>query len=71
MKSAKPVELYSSYQEGLARWSDTDHTRDLFFDVMDAIGISLLEPEKLERALERLHDQAYRPARLHTGQLRR
>ena len=68
------IALFREYQIGLAQYGDVPYTRDLFFALTEAIGISLVEPEKLEAALERLHVRAYpeanRPPRLHiAGQL--
>ena len=74
MDADKLLTLWRDYQTQLAKHGDVPHTRELFFAVADAVGISLLEPERLERRLEELHsaawpDAARRPARLHTGDL--
>lgn len=41
--TADAIDRYKIWQDALARWGDTDHTRDLFFILTKAIGISLVE----------------------------
>ena len=55
MDADKLLTLWRDYQTQLAKHGDVPHTRELFFAVADAVGISLLEPERLERRLEELH----------------
>ena len=70
----KLVEPWRDYQRALAQHGDTQYTHDLLFDLLDAIRVSLLQPEKLDFVFERLHreawpDAAHRPPRMHIGEL--
>ena len=70
----KLVELWRDYQLALAQHGDTEYTHALLFDLLTAIRVSLLQPEKLEFVFERLHERAWpdaarRPPRLHIGEL--
>jgi hypothetical protein len=70
------VDEYRELQAALAQYGVTPYTLDLAYDLERALSreleISLLDPEQLDAAFDRLHLQAYpdaksRPARLTAG----
>jgi hypothetical protein len=58
MPTASAISTYIEWQAALARYGVTPATTDMFFAVTDALGISLVEPDRLNRALEQLHTGA-------------
>ena len=67
------IGLWREYQHTLAQHGVSRHAIDLGFRLMHALGVTLIEPDHIEMAFERLHRAAYpdastRPARLHSGE---